>query len=82
MAERHPATLGALLAIHGVEERKLALYGDVFLEAIAQAVGRRRNSSARLRRLGMHGAATGAGAAEIDAGSGPVLPGGEELQRL
>jgi len=37
MAERRPATLDALRAIHGVGERKLALYGDVFLEAIAQA---------------------------------------------
>ena len=37
MAEQRPATLDGLRAIHGVGERKIALYGDVFLEAIAQA---------------------------------------------
>jgi len=37
MAERRPATLDDLRAIHGVGERKIALYGEVFLDAIAQA---------------------------------------------
>jgi ATP-dependent DNA helicase RecQ len=37
MAERRPASLDELRGIHGVGERKIALYGDVFLEAIAQA---------------------------------------------
>ena len=37
MAERRPATLEDLRAIHGVGERKIALYGEVFLDAIAQA---------------------------------------------
>ncbi len=37
MAEKRPATLDDLRAIHGVGERKVVLYGDVFLEAIAQA---------------------------------------------
>jgi ATP-dependent DNA helicase RecQ len=37
MAERKPATLDDLRAIHGVGERKIGLYGDAFLEAIAQA---------------------------------------------
>ncbi|MCW2286281.1 ATP-dependent DNA helicase RecQ [Rhodoblastus acidophilus] len=37
MAERRPATLDELRGIHGVGERKIALYGDAFLEAIAQA---------------------------------------------
>jgi ATP-dependent DNA helicase RecQ len=37
MAERRPARLEDLRAIHGVGERKIALYGEVFLEAIAQA---------------------------------------------
>jgi ATP-dependent DNA helicase RecQ len=37
MAEKRPATLEDLRAIHGVGERKIALYGDAFLEAIAQA---------------------------------------------
>jgi ATP-dependent DNA helicase RecQ len=36
MAERKPATLSELRAINGVGERKLELYGDQFLEAIAQ----------------------------------------------
>jgi len=39
MAERRPATLDDLRGIHGVGERKAALYGEVFLEAIAQAEG-------------------------------------------
>ena len=37
MAERRPATMEELRAIHGVGERKAALYGEVFLDAIAQA---------------------------------------------
>ncbi|WP_294538599.1 DNA helicase RecQ [uncultured Rhodoblastus sp.] len=37
MAERRPATLEDLRTIHGVGERKLALYGEAFLEAIALA---------------------------------------------
>jgi ATP-dependent DNA helicase RecQ len=37
MAERRPATLDDLRAIHGVGERKMALYGEAFLDAIAQA---------------------------------------------
>ncbi|MCI4679374.1 DNA helicase RecQ [Rhodoblastus acidophilus] len=37
MAERRPATLDALRGIYGVGERKIALYGEPFLEAIAQA---------------------------------------------
>jgi ATP-dependent DNA helicase RecQ len=37
MAEQRPATQEDLRAIHGVGERKIALYGDAFLEAIARA---------------------------------------------
>ena len=37
MAEQRPATLDDLRAIHGVGERKIALYGEAFLDAIAQA---------------------------------------------
>jgi len=37
MAEARPATLDDLRGIYGVGERKIALYGDLFLEAIAQA---------------------------------------------
>jgi ATP-dependent DNA helicase RecQ len=37
MAERRPARLEDLRAIHGVGERKIALYGEVFLDAIAEA---------------------------------------------
>jgi ATP-dependent DNA helicase RecQ len=37
MAERQPATLDELRAIHGVGERKIGLYGEAFLDAIAQA---------------------------------------------
>ncbi len=37
MAEKRPATLNELRGIHGVGERKAALYGEVFLDAIAQA---------------------------------------------
>lgn len=34
MAEKRPATLDEMLAVHGVGERKLARYGDAFLEAL------------------------------------------------
>jgi ATP-dependent DNA helicase RecQ len=37
MAERLPATLDEMLEINGVGERKLAQYGDAFLEALAEA---------------------------------------------
>ncbi len=39
MAEQRPATLDELRGVHGVGERKIALYGEVFLEAIARACG-------------------------------------------
>ncbi len=35
MAEKQPATPAAMLAIQGVGERKMKLYGDAFLQAIA-----------------------------------------------
>ncbi|MDE2361617.1 MAG: DNA helicase RecQ [Hyphomicrobiales bacterium] len=38
MAEKRPATLDGMLAVHGVGERKLARYGDAFLEALAEAL--------------------------------------------
>lgn len=37
MAEKRPATLDDMLAVHGVGERKVARYGDAFLEALAEA---------------------------------------------
>jgi ATP-dependent DNA helicase RecQ len=37
MAERRPASHDELRGVSGVGERKLALYGDAFLEAIAEA---------------------------------------------
>lgn len=37
MAERRPATMDDLRGVHGVGERKAALYGEAFLDAIAQA---------------------------------------------
>ncbi len=37
MAERRPKTLDEMLDVHGVGERKLARYGEAFLEAIAEA---------------------------------------------
>ena len=37
MAERRPATLDDLRAIHGVGERKISAFGEAFLDAIAQA---------------------------------------------
>jgi len=36
MAEKRPASLAELRRIHGVGERKLALYGEAFLEALAE----------------------------------------------
>ena len=38
MAEKRPATLDEMLLVHGVGERKLARYGDAFLEALAEAL--------------------------------------------
>ncbi len=37
MAAQRPATLDDMRAIHGVGERKILAYGEIFLEAIAQA---------------------------------------------
>ncbi len=37
MAEKRPATLDDMLAVYGVGERKLARYGDAFLEALEEA---------------------------------------------
>jgi len=39
MAEKRPATLDDMLAVHGVGERKIARYGRAFLEALAEALG-------------------------------------------
>lgn len=38
MAEKRPATLDEMLSVHGVGERKLARYGDAFLEALEEAL--------------------------------------------
>lgn len=38
MAERRPLTLDELRAVHGVGERKLAHYGEAFLEALMEAL--------------------------------------------
>ena len=38
MAEKRPSTLDEMLAVHGVGERKLARYGDAFLEALEEAL--------------------------------------------
>jgi len=38
MAEKRPATLDDMLGVHGVGERKLARYGDAFLEALEAAL--------------------------------------------
>ncbi|WP_442754242.1 DNA helicase RecQ [Methylocystis sp. JAN1] len=38
MAEKRPATLDELLEVHGVGERKVARYGDAFLEALEEAL--------------------------------------------
>ncbi|MGD9659594.1 MAG: DNA helicase RecQ [Methylocystis sp.] len=37
MAEKRPATLDEMLEVHGVGERKVARYGDAFLETLAEA---------------------------------------------
>ena len=37
MADRRPATLDELRGIYGVGDRKIAAFGEIFLEAIAQA---------------------------------------------
>jgi ATP-dependent DNA helicase RecQ len=37
MAEKRPSTLSELRAVNGVGERKMALYGEAFLEAITEA---------------------------------------------
>ena len=39
MAEKRPATLDEMLQVHGVGERKVARYGDAFLEALNEALG-------------------------------------------
>ena len=38
MTEKRPATLDDMLTVHGVGERKLARYGDAFLEALSEAL--------------------------------------------
>jgi ATP-dependent DNA helicase RecQ len=38
MAEKRPATLDDMLGVHGVGDRKLARYGDAFLEALEEAL--------------------------------------------
>ena len=38
MAEKRPATLDEMLGVYGVGERKLARYGDAFLEALEAAL--------------------------------------------
>ncbi|MBL1257197.1 DNA helicase RecQ [Methylocystis sp. Sn-Cys] len=38
MAEKRPATLDEMLTVHGVGERKVARYGDAFLEALEEAL--------------------------------------------
>ena len=38
MAEKRPATLDEMLGVHGVGQRKLARYGDAFLEALEEAL--------------------------------------------
>ena len=39
MAEKQPATLDEMLLVHGVGDRKLARYGDAFLDALNEALG-------------------------------------------
>jgi ATP-dependent DNA helicase RecQ len=39
MAEKRPATLDEMLQVHGVGERKVARYGDAFLDALNEALG-------------------------------------------
>ncbi|HEY8160671.1 MAG TPA: DNA helicase RecQ [Methylocystis sp.] len=38
MAEKRPATLDDMLRVHGVGDRKVARYGDAFLEALEEAL--------------------------------------------
>ncbi|QGM96048.1 DNA helicase RecQ [Methylocystis parvus] len=38
MAEKRPATLDEMLSVHGVGERKLAQFGDAFLETLEEAL--------------------------------------------
>ncbi|MCB1540891.1 MAG: DNA helicase RecQ [Rhodoblastus sp.] len=38
MSEKRPATLEEMLGVHGVGQRKLARYGDAFLEALEEAL--------------------------------------------
>jgi ATP-dependent DNA helicase RecQ len=38
MAEKRPSTLDEMLGVHGVGERKVARYGDAFLEALEEAL--------------------------------------------
>ncbi|MGJ0392991.1 MAG: DNA helicase RecQ [Methylocystis sp.] len=38
MAEKRPATLDEMLRVHGVGDRKVARYGDAFLEALEEAL--------------------------------------------
>ena len=38
MAERRPSTLEDLRRVHGVGERKIARYGEAFLEALEEAL--------------------------------------------
>lgn len=38
MAGKRPATLDEMLEVHGVGERKVARYGDAFLEALSEAL--------------------------------------------
>jgi ATP-dependent DNA helicase RecQ len=38
MAEKRPATLDEMLSVHGVGERKVARYGDAFLETLEEAL--------------------------------------------
>lgn len=38
MAEKQPATLDEMLLVHGVGDRKLARYGDAFLDALREAL--------------------------------------------
>ena len=37
MIEKRPSTIDDMATVHGVGQRKLALYGDLFLEALAEA---------------------------------------------
>ena len=38
MAEKRPSTLEDLRRVHGVGERKIARYGEAFLEALEEAL--------------------------------------------